>query len=406
MEMKSKTPSNQIEKDTIWFMWILTFVVVGIYITTLLSNPTILKPMRLVPFTILMIIHLVLHWRLGKITKNPVWIPRYVIVQGVIAFTVILISESIVLPIALFMGLIGEVIGLLGITRWGILAVVYYVVLGVVNVSLIEDITSMWGWLIGLLPMLIFVVIYVTLYQRQMDAREKAQDLAEQLEAANQQLSEYAARVEDLTLLAERQRMARELHDTLSQGLVGLILQLEAVDAHLSQHQVEKAREIVGLSMERARLTLSEARYTIGDLRGEKRVDLSLAEALKEELDRFKKTSGVDFQFEHCVSDGLPQKTTETLVRITTEALSNILRYANAKLVRVNLSKIDEKITLIIQDDGIGFNPQQVKEGHYGIIGMRERAKLAGGTFKLKSQAGQGTTIEVVLPIEKAHETN
>ena len=97
---------------------------------------------------------------------------------------------------------------------------------------------------------------------------------------------------------------------------------------------------------------------------------------------------------------------TETLVRITTEALSNILRYANAKLVTINLSAIDGKINLLIRDDGIGFNPQQVKEGHYGIIGMRERAKLAGGTFKITSQAGQGTTIEVVLPIEKEHETN
>ncbi len=247
---------DTVGKDPIWFMVILSIVVIGMYVTTLFSNPRVLQPVRLIPFTILVIVHLVLHWRLEKLIKNPVWIPRYVIFQGAIAFTIILISESIVLPIALFMGLIGEAIGLLGITRWGALATVYYIVLGTINILLVVDIKSMWGWLTGLIPMLFFVVIYVTLYQRQMDAREKAQDLAKQLEDANQQLSEYAARVEDLTLLAERQRMARELHDTLSQGLVGLILQLEAVDAHLSHHQVEKASEIVGLSMERARFNV------------------------------------------------------------------------------------------------------------------------------------------------------
>ncbi len=119
-----------------------------------------------------------------------------------------------------------------------------------------------------------------------------------------------------------------------------------------------------------------------------------------------KKTSGVDFQFENRVSDDLPENLSETLVRITIEALSNILRYARAKLVKINLSEINGKITISIQDDGIGFDPKQVKEGHYGIIGMRERAKLSGGTFILKSKAGRGTSIEVVLPIEKSHESN
>jgi len=92
-------------------------------------------------------------------------------------------------------------------------------------------------------------------------------ELLAELESANRQLTEYAARVEDLTIAAERQRMARELHDTLSQGLAGLILQLEAADAHLAADRPERARGILEQSMEKARGTLKEARQVIDDLR-------------------------------------------------------------------------------------------------------------------------------------------
>ena len=125
--------------------------------------------------------------------------------------------------------------------------------------------------------MIIFVVIYVTLYVRQMEAREKAQALAVELETANRQLTDYAARVEDLTIANERQRMARELHDTLSQGLAGLILQLEAAQAHLGQDHPAKAREIITDAMGQARRTLSEARRAIDDLRQSPQDDLDSA---------------------------------------------------------------------------------------------------------------------------------
>ncbi len=168
---------------------------------------------------------------------------------------------------ALFMGLIGEAIGLLRITRWGLLAMAYYLVLAMVNFVLITDISQLGGWLLGAIPLVLFVVIYVTLYIRQHEAREQAQNLLKELEAANQQLSEYAAQVEDLTIATERQRLARDLHDTLSQGLAGLILQLEAVDANLKNERQDRAVEILQQSMEHARATLADARLAISDLR-------------------------------------------------------------------------------------------------------------------------------------------
>ena len=161
---------------------------------------------------------------------------------------------------ALFMGLIGESVGLLGIKRWGLLALTYYLILSMICFTNLTGINSVGGyWLVTIL-VVIFIVIYVTMYMRQAEARTQAQALAMELEKANQQLSDYADRVEDLTISNERQRIARELHDTLSQGLAGLILQLEAADANLSNGNTDKAHLIIQHSMEQARATLDSSR--------------------------------------------------------------------------------------------------------------------------------------------------
>ena len=107
---------------------------------------------------------------------------------------------------------------------------------------------------------LLFVLVYVLLFMRQLHARAELQE-------AHTQLAEYAQQVETLTLEAERQRMARELHDTLAQGLAGLVLQLEALEASLERGKTGQALQIVGQARERARTTLADARRAIDDLR-------------------------------------------------------------------------------------------------------------------------------------------
>ena len=134
----------------------------------------------------------------------------------------------------LFMALIGELLSIYRITVWGILVSAYLLILAFADFVLLVGLKQAGWFALGTIPMILFVAIYVILFTRQAQARAEAQALLKDLEAANRQLTEYAARVEDLTIANERQRMARELHDTLSQGLAGLILQLEAVDAHLA----------------------------------------------------------------------------------------------------------------------------------------------------------------------------
>ena len=187
--------------------------------------------------------------------------------QGALAFALTLLANNVALILGLYIGLIGEAIGILRNARLSAIAVIVYLGLATINFVLISGWQGLLLWALATALMVFFVVAYVSLYSRQTEARARAQALLSELETAHRELAEYAARVEDLTLAAERQRMARELHDTLAQGLAGLILQLEAANSHLASGRVERAKEILVQAMTRARNTLADARRAIGDLR-------------------------------------------------------------------------------------------------------------------------------------------
>jgi len=247
------------------------------------------------------------------------------------------------------------------------------------------------------------VVVYVVLYSRQAEARMQAQKLLRELEGANRQLTEYAARVEDMTIAAERERMARELHDTLSQGLAGLILQLEAADAHLAANHPERARGILEQSMEKARGTLREARLAIDDLRQPTGGDL--AEAIEQEAERFTRATSLECEPSIELKAEVPETVSETAIRVISEGLTNIARHARARNVTLRLSEVGGEMEIEIRDDGVGFDPKAVQAGHYGLLGMRERVRLAGGRLEVQSEVGKGTCILIQLPLGNNDQT-
>jgi NarL family two-component system sensor histidine kinase YdfH len=298
---------------------------------------------------------------------------------------------------ALYMALIGEVLGFLGLSRWSLLATLYYLSLSLINFLLLNNTGGGLFWLFTIIPVVIFVGMYVTLYLRQTEAREKAQALAEELEAANRQLTRYAAEVEDLTIANERQRMARELHDTLSQGLAGLILQLEAVDAHLANNRREKAQAIIANAMVQARATLADARRAIDDLRQPSQDDLEAA--LQSEISRFTSATGIPVELSMDPTPPLPEPVQETVIRAAAEALTNIAHHAQAQHVFVNVRVMEGQISVTVQDDGVGFNPSTIPSGHYGILGIQERVRLVDGSFEIKSEPNMGTTLTIYVPL-------
>ncbi len=210
--------------------------------------------------------------------------------------------------------------------------------------------------------------------------------------------------------------MARELHDTLSQGLAGLILQLEAADAHLAQERPEKARQIIQQTMNRARETLGEARSAIDDLR--RAAAPTLEETIRREIENFGKATGIPCALEIDLHGELAELQCDAIARIIPEALTNIQQHAQASMVSIRLlsdgatgggqpagggrsaggDKSAGGVRLEIHDDGAGFEPADTPPGHYGLIGMRERARLAGGTLEIESRPGAGTRLTVLFP--------
>jgi NarL family two-component system sensor histidine kinase YdfH len=391
--------SLKVEQDYRIFFIFMTLVLAGISILTLVQTPALHQFWLAAIFIILVAIHILLHWLVVRIVESPSRQTWYILGQGLLAFVITQISGNTGMIFSFYMALIGETIGFLGITRWGLLSTVYFLGLSMVNFVLFTDsnLSTAIFWIITAIPLVLFIGMYVTLYLRQSEAREKAQALAAELEAANRQLSEYAARVEDLTIAAERQRMARELHDTLSQGLAGLILKLEAVDANLSHNRSEKAHAIISDAMLQARATLADARRAIDDLRQTTQDDFETS--LRLEISRFTDATGIPCVFHADSTPPLPDPVKETIIRAVAEGLTNTARHARATEASVNIVATPTGIEVCIKDDGAGFDPGNIPSGHYGLIGLRERVRLVGGQLSIESISQKGTILTIQIPI-------
>jgi PAS domain S-box-containing protein len=198
-------------------------------------------------------------------------------------------------------------------------------------------------------------------------------------------------------VVAERNRMARDLHDTLAQGFTGVIMQLEATKGAMVIADATSARAHIERAEALARASLGEARRSVRAMRSRSLVDGTLSTALDELLKRM--TSGTELQAELVVQGegrSLPPDWGEGLLRIAQESLTNTIKYARASRFRAALSFLPRAVRLQLVDDGRGFDSQAEHEG-FGLVGMRERAGQMAGNFILRSKPGEGTEIVVEL---------
>jgi two-component system NarL family sensor kinase len=210
------------------------------------------------------------------------------------------------------------------------------------------------------------------------------------------------ARSTQLGIIEERNRLAREIHDTLAQGLTAVALKLETADALLeSEGQPERVRQVVQEALALTQANLEEARRSVLDLRAAPLEGRSLVEALAALAQTW--TSQTQRPVNLTTTGGirpLPVRLEVGLYRIAQEALTNIARHAEAQQVTMELVTTPEQVRLSIEDDGQGFDPAEVPPGRYGLIGLNERARLLGGTLRLKSCPGMGARIEVTIPLD------
>jgi signal transduction histidine kinase len=275
-------------------------------------------------------------------------------------------------------------------------------------------------WLLLACVDLGLVGFFIMLGVRTAEQNQARKGMIAELAAANQRLEEIMAENTGLQaqLLTqareagagdERQRMAREIHDTLAQGLTGIVTQLEA--AQQTASDAERERRIDN-AKRLARDSLAEARRSVQALRPQALEGSRLPEALAAEVTRWSATSGVTAEVE-ITGDAraLHPEVEVTLLRVAQEALANVARHAGASRAGVTLSYMEDVVTLDVRDDGVGFTlpangdqPAAGDPGHndagggFGLIAMRQRITRLAGQLEIESEPGAGTAVSASLP--------
>jgi signal transduction histidine kinase len=221
------------------------------------------------------------------------------------------------------------------------------------------------------------------------------QSLANQAGAAieNARLYEQA---QQLAVMEERSRLARDLHDSVSQSLYGMTLYAQAAAGHLAAGRMDRVADQLRELQDTSQEVLAEMRLLIFELRPPLLTEQGLAAALQARLLAVEGRAGIKTEFRSEVPDRLPLPVEEGLYRIAQEALNNCLRHAHARHLTVRLRRENSRATLTITDDGMGFDPLAVREhGGLGLSDMQERAAQLGGWLRLLSQPGAGTQVIV-----------
>lgn len=203
-------------------------------------------------------------------------------------------------------------------------------------------------------------------------------------------------------IFKERLRLAREIHDTLAQAFVGISAQLDALETCLPEN-LRPAHVYLDLARRMAQHSLTEARRSVMDLRSSVLADRDLAAALESDARNW--TTGSAVNVEIHVTGGfqnLPDDMEHNLLRIAQEAVTNASKHARASRIEVTLERTTKTVSLKIADNGCGFQVDDAfagMGGHFGLIGIRERAERIGGEFRLQSEPGGGTEVEVTVPL-------
>ena len=251
------------------------------------------------------------------------------------------------------------------------------------------------------LPMVAAVVAYYFVSAIIDQSRER-QKLIEELGSTR---AELAVSERQAGVLAERQRLAREIHDTLAQGFTSIVMHLEATEGILDSNQAA-AKGHVDQARRTARDSLADARRLVWALRPEVLERASLPEALQRVTRTWSEENGIAA---NAVVTGDPwpldPEVEVTLLRAGQEALTNVRKHAQASQVTVTLSYMDEVVVLDVLDDGIGFDSQRANGmsdsesgSGFGLAAMQQRAEQLGGSMLVESERGQGTTIVIEIP--------
>lgn len=292
----------------------------------------------------------------------------------------------------LMMPIIGQSVGF----SWKITTLITLILLGGFAgvLSTVVKLTDITDTMIAIVTAALFVILFTQVALREQENRQQGEHLAEQLRAANQQLRLYAIQAEELATSKERNRLAREIHDSLGHYLTVINIQLSAAQVMMSIDPV-KAGESLQKAQQLAQEGLTEVRRSVAALRESPGQNRPLPEAIAQLL-RDTQAGGVVTEW---VVQGTPYTLPEmvhlTLYRVAQEGLTNVRKHARASRVDVTLAYHPDEVGLTIVDNGVGT---AVSGSGFGLMGLTERLNLVGGSLATETAVGQGFTLRATIP--------
>jgi len=333
-------------------------------------------------------------------TQVPAW-PAYLglAVQTAVTAALMYLSDNWSLFTVLFFILSGQAVLLFPIRP------AFAWIASFVAISTIFGVAK-WGWPGGMMALPLYgggyslVAALAHALASAEAARRQSQALVEELQAAHGKMQEYAGRIEELAVVEERNRLAREMHDTLGHRLTVAAVQLEGAQ-RLIEADPDRATQMVGTVREQVREALAELRQTVAALRAPLEADLSLPHALARLAAHFETATGITIHQVLPRAEELPDLPSThrlALYRAAQEALTNIQRHAGAGQVWLVLAGDGGAVTLLVGDDGKGLSLSGDQAG-FGLHGLRERAAQLGGEMHVEPRRGGGTQVSFRVPV-------
>lgn len=241
---------------------------------------------------------------------------------------------------------------------------------------------------------LLFVLLLMNTVISERQSREK-------LAIANEKLRQYALQIENQATLEERNRIAREIHDSLGHSLTALNLQLETA-LKLSKSDLPRAMSFLTQAKELGSKALQDVRHSVSTMRSHPLQGQSLEQAISLLAEDFQHTNGILLRYRIALDYPLPLEVSMAIYRIIQESLTNVSKYAQASAVKLELTTDQEFLKLVIQDNGKGFNVQQNTTG-FGLQSMRDRTLALGGEFKINTAPDAGCQVTVEMPLPRRY---
>ncbi len=367
-----------------------------VYIATVFFQVTTYSNLFLLAlFGITMLLHIFLYMCRVQIFKENLFV--YFIVQGIIIYgiSIILKDSYQIAYLGLIPIMITQSITLFETKREIIYTTIYFYFIYFSPIVLNRSFDKLLNSLSLLILISLSIVIYGYFYRRQVEEHEKTKNLLNELEDAY-------IKLEEMTRENERQKLARDIHDTLTQGLVGVLMKLEAMNANFVNGNIERGLIISENAIEQLRDNLKESRIIIQELRMQHIRFECINDMIANEVEWFLAYSNIKLE---CRINGTLKTDFELAKNVSLmvrEVLVNILKHSKASEVTIDAEINSKCIKFSIKDNGIGFDSSDIacKGNHYGLVGLNERANEVGGELQIISSVKKGTKVIFKIPVK------